>query len=360
MKPTLFFSLIFFFLVRNMQAQDLTGTWEGYMNGEKLQVNIMMKQRQICGYTTDYVLQNPSSYCKAYFRGSYDEKHGVWVLVGTSFIENSGDHILMVLKLSNKTVADKNTLEGTVESKSVAGAIFNLGSSDPVKLKRVSFSPAKLPNVVLNCFPVIKKSSVAVTPRKATVKVFLKKTDPVIVNKVHSKTLPVKPKNYAIKKIPAKITDNANLLKTDTAKIRNLPVSAIVKQDSQPELLQKMNARKNITFSHITVNEKNITLNVYDNGIVDNDTVSIFYNGKLIANRQRLSEKPLQIKLELDERAALHEIVMFAENLGTIAPNTALIVITSGNKRYELHSSASLTENAVLVFEYKPGESVNH
>jgi len=46
--------------------------------------------------------------------------------------------------------------------------------------------------------------------------------------------------------------------------------------------------------------------------------------------------------------------VMFAHNLGSIAPNTATIVVKAGDKRYELHSSASLTENAVLVLEYKP------
>jgi hypothetical protein len=44
---------------------------------------------------------------------------------------------------------------------------------------------------------------------------------------------------------------------------------------------------------------------------------------------------------------------MFAENLGSIPPNTALIVVTAGNKRYELRSKASLEENAVLLFEYK-------
>lgn len=42
------------------------------------------------------------------------------------------------------------------------------------------------------------------------------------------------------------------------------------------------------------------------------------------------------------------------DNLGTIPPNTATIVVKAGDKRYELHCSASLTENAVLVPEYKP------
>jgi hypothetical protein len=86
---------------------------------------------------------------------------------------------------------------------------------------------------------------------------------------------------------------------------------------------------------------------------VDGDTVSIFYNGRLLVNKQRLSEKPIVLNIELDEKAALHEITLFAENLGSIPPNTALVVVTAGDKRYELHASSSLEENAVLIFEYK-------
>ena len=60
------------------------------------------------------------------------------------------------------------------------------------------------------------------------------------------------------------------------------------------------------------------------------------------------------IDLALDETSKTHEIILYAENLGSIPPNTALIVVNAGNKRYELHASASLEENAVLVFEYAP------
>jgi len=112
--------------------------------------------------------------------------------------------------------------------------------------------------------------------------------------------------------------------------------------------------RKNSEQSHLEVNVKTITLNVYDNAVVDGDTISVFYNGKLLLSHQRLSEKPIVINLTLDEKQTRHELVLFAENLGSIPPNTALIVIYAGDKRYELFSSASLEENAVLVFDYKP------
>ena len=113
-------------------------------------------------------------------------------------------------------------------------------------------------------------------------------------------------------------------------------------------------ARKNTVFSRIPVNVKNITLDIFDNGIVDGDSISVYYNNKLLVSNQRLTEKAITVNLLLDDKAPQHEIVLFAHNLGSIPPNTATIVVKAGNKRYELHSSASLTENAVLVLEYKP------
>jgi hypothetical protein len=116
----------------------------------------------------------------------------------------------------------------------------------------------------------------------------------------------------------------------------------------------QMVKRKNTEQGQVVVNTKSITLSLYDNGIVDDDTVSIFLNGKLLVSHQRVSEKPIVLTIELDEQLSRNEITLFAENMGSITPNTALVIINAGNKRYELFSKASLEANAVLVIEYKP------
>ncbi|HQW85427.1 MAG TPA: hypothetical protein PK987_13225, partial [Ferruginibacter sp.] len=116
----------------------------------------------------------------------------------------------------------------------------------------------------------------------------------------------------------------------------------------------ELGKRKNSEQSHLEVTTRNINLKVYDNAIVDADTVSIYYNGKLLLSHQPLTEKAINIDLVLDDKQTRHEIILFAENLGSIPPNTALVVITAADKRYELFASASLQENAVLVFEYRP------
>lgn len=147
------------------------------------------------------------------------------------------------------------------------------------------------------------------------------------------------------------------IIKPEKPKDSLLPVvtapPAIKKTDSIT-LPKAVAQRKNKEQKRIVVDVKNITLKVYDNAIMDGDTVSILYNGRMLLTHQLLSEKGIELNIELDEKQPRHELTLFAENLGSIPPNTALIVVTAGTKRYELFASASLQENAVLVFEYKP------
>lgn len=111
--------------------------------------------------------------------------------------------------------------------------------------------------------------------------------------------------------------------------------------------------RKNTVIQRIPVSVRNITLNIFDNAEVDGDSISVYYNNKLLVANRGLTEKAIVVQLMLDEKATQHEIVLFAHNLGSIPPNTARIVVNAGDQRFELSSSASLTENAVLLFEYK-------
>jgi hypothetical protein len=46
-------------------------------------------------------------------------------------------------------------------------------------------------------------------------------------------------------------------------------------------------------------------------------------------------------------------VSMLAENLGSIPPNTALMIVTDGKNRYEVFLSSSLTENATVELRRK-------
>jgi hypothetical protein len=44
---------------------------------------------------------------------------------------------------------------------------------------------------------------------------------------------------------------------------------------------------------------------------------------------------------------------MVANNLGSIPPNTSLMIVTANNKRYEVFISSSEQKNAKIVIELK-------
>lgn len=112
--------------------------------------------------------------------------------------------------------------------------------------------------------------------------------------------------------------------------------------------------RKNIIAGDIEVPSSRVNVRLYDNGEIDKDSISVYLNGKLLLKKQMLTARPIEltIDLPLDEDEPL-ELVMVAENLGEIPPNTALMVVESGNFRREVRLSSTLAQNAVVRFRKK-------
>ena len=96
-----------------------------------------------------------------------------------------------------------------------------------------------------------------------------------------------------------------------------------------------------------------IKIEVYDNGDIDGDTVSIYHNNVLIRSHMRLSQKPISISISVNPSQSHHEIIMVAENLGSIPPNTSVMLITTASNRYELFISSSEQKNAKVVLDLK-------
>ncbi|MEO7445023.1 MAG: hypothetical protein ABIT96_04465 [Ferruginibacter sp.] len=93
-----------------------------------------------------------------------------------------------------------------------------------------------------------------------------------------------------------------------------------------------------------------LQLALYDNGEVDGDTVSIFMNGALLMSRQGLSTNAIRKTIYIDPAMDSITLVMYAENLGTIAPNTGLLVVRDGKDLYEIRFSGDLQKNAAIMF----------
>ena len=97
-----------------------------------------------------------------------------------------------------------------------------------------------------------------------------------------------------------------------------------------------------------------IKVELYDNGDIDGDTITVYDNNRVIAWKKGLTDKPVILNVKADTDNATHEFVMVADNLGSIPPNTALMVITTGGKRYQLFISSDKQKNAKVVVQYEP------
>ncbi len=97
-----------------------------------------------------------------------------------------------------------------------------------------------------------------------------------------------------------------------------------------------------------------VRISLYDNAIIDNDTVSVFVNKQPLLVKARVSDKKIGFELKLTDPTQPMEILMQAENLGSIPPNTALMIIECGKRRYEVRLTSSYEKHAVIVITYDP------
>lgn len=111
--------------------------------------------------------------------------------------------------------------------------------------------------------------------------------------------------------------------------------------------------RENNLIKTIYTNEQVATVEIFDNGTIDNDTISLYHNNKLVISQAKLTYTPLRLKIDCSGDNKRHELIMVAENLGEIPPNSALMVITAGKKRYEVFLISNEQRNAKVVIEYK-------
>ena len=111
--------------------------------------------------------------------------------------------------------------------------------------------------------------------------------------------------------------------------------------------------RENIISDEIEVASDSLKVDFYDNGEVDGDSISVFFNNQLLTSSQILSQKAIHFNLTLDEGRPVNELSMFADNLGSIPPNTALMIVDDGKKKYEVRLTSTLQNNGTVRIKRK-------
>lgn len=111
---------------------------------------------------------------------------------------------------------------------------------------------------------------------------------------------------------------------------------------------EKFLSRKKIFATEIPVSGDSVELRFYDNAQIDGDSISLFLNDKLLFEHIRLTEKAYTIKLSVSDLNTTNELIMVAENLGSIPPNTSYMVAVLEEKRYEARLESTEGSSALI------------
>lgn len=131
-----------------------------------------------------------------------------------------------------------------------------------------------------------------------------------------------------------------------------LPVAKNRKKDSADlRQMQALQARQSVLAARIPA-EGNDTIRIalYDNGEIDGDSVSLYINNQLLAQHVRLTADAKVLLVPIDKSIPVNKLVLFAENLGRLPPNTALMEVTVRGKTYNLFLSTDYKRNASVEF----------
>ncbi len=166
-------------------------------------------------------------------------------------------------------------------------------------------------------------------------------TGVMVSNKDYRFTCP--PVNFKLKIATDSITPQPS--KVDTVKLK--PARRDVRPAEKTKHVEFAKREKNY-IKEIEVTSDVLQLEFYDNGSIDNDSITVFFNDSMVVSKAMLNYKAITINVNMDDGLDFNELAMFAESVGTIPPNTALLVIHDGNKRYDVLMSSDFEKTATI------------
>lgn len=97
----------------------------------------------------------------------------------------------------------------------------------------------------------------------------------------------------------------------------------------------------------LEVQSPNLLLKVWDNGTVDGDVVTLFLNGDQLVENYRVSKRKYGMNVKLSDETNF--LILHAEDLGDISPNTVAVSVDDGVKEQIIILSSNLKESGALM-----------
>lgn len=334
------FFLLFF---TNSYAQMITGVWKGKINKKKVELKIIQKGDSLLG--TSYYYESENNFRRYSIKGYFDPATNEAVWWDDELIDEKTG------KLSINTPG-KIPYLSSADFNCPGSGVMMLDGDAALRNKRESVQgPVHLEKINETLFPdewdfIIENYTVGAN-------------DPYYIDSISSiASIPVAiPEEKVIPQRKSGLPDD----NTEPVRTEQKPIQKIepIKTSEQPKPAQKQvtvkktieeefKIREKVIAAEIPLTGDSIELSFYDNAQIDGDSISLFLNNKLIFEHIRLTAVAYTIKLPVSELKETNELVMVAENLGEIPPNTSYMLAIVDDKRYEAMLKSTEESSAVI------------
>ena len=388
---SLVYLLLAFCIPTLVMGQDLTGKWIGYftpsneLDGKIVTYEIVIKENPdhtLSAKTYSKISNNFTA--NALATGMHSENTQLVSITETRFdkmkLVGNFEACLMTNFLSYRNMRGYEILEGSytatneLSGKDCGGGKVYLEKEGPiVKEFNAKTAVSKTANKI-----IAKENKTKPAKQTEIVKQILTKTNQTNTSKLANSTKP----NSNIK-LNSTTKSNATQINAIQSAVTSTPIqtasapantivnalpentkaAAVDETTASPNTSATKSSgqilpwvlvgRENKLVKQVTVNSPSISIDLYDNGTIDNDTIMIFDNKVLLQENKRLSYKATHIDVNFNKDNNRHEIIIVAHNLGTVPPNTALMVVKDGTSRQEIYITSTLSVNAMIIFELK-------
>lgn len=382
---SLVYLLLAFCIPTLVMGQDLTGKWRGYftpsseLDGKIVTYEIVIKENPDHSLTAKTYSKISNNFtANALATGTHSENTQLVSITETRFdkkkLVGNFEACLMNNFLSYRNLRGYEILEGTytatneITGKDCGGGKVYLEKEGPI-VKEFNAKTAVPKNSALKMIekeikpsslkqPTVVKEVLAKTNQRNKTQHTSTKSNTIQTNSIQNSSIQSstnQASSFQTSAAPASTVVNTLPENTKATTVNETSANANTNatKSSGQILPWVLVGRENKLVKQVTVNSPTISIDLYDNGTIDNDTIMIFDNKVLVLENKRLSYKATHIDVNFNKENNRHEIIIVAHNLGTVPPNTALMVVKDGTSRQEIYITSTLSVNAMIIFELK-------
>ena len=306
----------------------ITGVWKGKINKQKVEVKIIQNGDNLTG--TSYYYESPTNYRRYSIKGYFDANTNEAVWWDDDLLEESTASAPGKVPLLSR--ADFNCPgDGTMMLDGKASRVNdeNRRSGD------VHLDKTDNPNFADEWDFVIENYITGAN-------------NPDVIDSIgglSSQNKPTVEESEPFKNPLGHGIEAEPILKTvEPEKEKTITITPAKPQTIEEKFVR----RKKVFATEIPVTGDSIELRFYDNAQIDGDSISLFLDDKLIFEHIRLTDKAYTIKLPVTSLSSSSELIMVAENLGSIPPNTSYMVALVEEKRFEARLESSEGSSAMI------------